>query len=134
VLLAVLDTNVLVSAMLTPQGVCGEVLRQALAGTYGVAYDARILAEYEEVLRRPSFPFAWVDVEALLEVIRLVGQPLLVPRRQLRLPDESDRPFIEVAFAIRANFLVTCNKRHFPEQVGQGYTVIGPSAFLDVLG
>ncbi len=58
----------------------------------------------------------------------VVGHPL-----PGRLPDSSDEPFLEVAVAARAQFLVTGNLRHFPARLRHGVAVVSPRDFLDCL-
>ena len=53
----VLDTNVLVSGLLTPFGSSGEIVRMVFSGELILCIDARILSEYKEVLNRPKFKF-----------------------------------------------------------------------------
>jgi putative PIN family toxin of toxin-antitoxin system len=53
----VLDTNVLVSGLLSPFGPCGRIVCMVSSGELTISLDARILAEYEEVLCRPKFKF-----------------------------------------------------------------------------
>lgn len=56
-MLAVLDTNVVVSGLLKPYSSAGYIVRLVAEGALQVAYDARILLEYREVLARPKFGF-----------------------------------------------------------------------------
>ena len=51
----VLDTNVLISGLLTPFGVCGEIVRMLTSNVLTLCADSRILFEYEDLLRRPRF-------------------------------------------------------------------------------
>lgn len=53
----VLDTNVLLSGLLSPSGPPGNIARLITTGAVRVCYDARILVEYRQVLLRPTFPF-----------------------------------------------------------------------------
>ena len=62
----VLDTNVLVSGLLNPDGNPGRVLDLLLAGEITLLVDDRILAEYRAVLARPRFGF---DVGDIVDVI-----------------------------------------------------------------
>lgn len=126
----VLDTNVLVSGLLSPFGAPGEIVRLVSSGMVSLAYEVRILAEYREVLRRPAFPFSCGQVEALLEQIRTGG--LLVGARPLPapLPDPDDEVFLAVALAGAARYLVTGNPRHYPAKSRQGVHVVSPSEFL----
>lgn len=128
----VLDTNVVVSGLLSPYGAPGELVRLVAVGALQVCYDARILEEYREVLRRPLFPFTQVQVETLLEQIRAGG--LVVGARPLPAPlsDPDDEVFLAVALAGPAQYLVTGNTRHFPVKSRQGMPVVPPAEFLEV--
>ena len=64
-----LDTNVLVSGLLSPHGNCGEIVRMVSAGKVIPCHDARILSEYKEVLRRPKFPFRKEEIASLIDFI-----------------------------------------------------------------
>ena len=70
----VLDTNVIVSGFLSPFGPCGEIVCMVTAGEIQLCYDARILAEYGEVLRRPLFKIDRDDLAAVLDYIESAGQ------------------------------------------------------------
>ena len=127
----VVDTNVLVSGLLSPFGPPGIVVARIAAGGVSLCYDARILAEYAEVLRRPAFPFAEEEIVALLREIPAGGElasPMPLP---VRLPDPDDEPFLEVAVAALADYLVTGNVRHFPDSARHGVRVVSPREFVD---
>lgn len=126
----VLDTNVIVAGLLSPFSPCGEILRMITAGDLILCLDARLLAEYSEVLRRPRFEFKPELIAALLDHlshsgILVAASPLPVP-----LPDPDDAPFLEVALAGHAECLVTGNLRHFPAQSRQGIAVLSPKEFV----
>jgi putative PIN family toxin of toxin-antitoxin system len=110
----VIDTNVLVSAALTPGGICDRVLQHAQTGTFRIAWDNSLLAEYREVLARPRFGLSLSVVRRLLSALPPVGY-----RRgkspQLALPDPDDLIFVAVAFATEERVIVTGNPRHFPK-------------------
>lgn len=72
-MLIVLDTNVLVSGLLKPFSAAGSILRLVAEGRIRVLYDARVLPEYREVLRRPKFGFNTDSVEVLLAQIEADG-------------------------------------------------------------
>lgn len=113
-MLIVLDTNVLVSGLLSPFGPPARVLDQVLSNTVQVAYDDRILDEYAEVLSRPVFHFEPGDSSALIEHIRLNGLHVSpAPLAPHDWPDQGDVPFAEVAVGASSNALVTGNVRHF---------------------
>ena len=126
----VLDTNVLVSGLLSPFGPPGEIVRMASAGALTLCTDARILSEYREVLRRPKFGFAAADLATLLEAFR--GQAYSVSSVPLprALPDPGDEPFLEVALAGGASCLVTGNRVHFPTERCLGVPVLSPAELV----
>ena len=127
----VLDTNVLVSGLLTPFGPGGEIVRMVSASSLVLCLDARILLEYQEVLYRPKFNFNKKHINTLLDFIKQYGQ--FVPTEPLknRLPDPDDEPFLEIAVAGRVACLITGNKSHFPRQSRQGIKILSPSEFID---
>ena len=127
----VVDTNVLVSGLLSPFGPPGIIVGLITAGSLCSCHDSRILAEYNAVLRRPAFPFAEEEVMALMAQMRASGELVSARPLPLRLPDPDDEPFLEVAAAAMAEFLVTGNLKHFPDDRRQGVRVVTPREFLD---
>lgn len=127
----VLDTNVLVSGLLSPFGPPGEIVRLVSVGSIVLCLDARILAEYEEVLSRPKFGFNQNDVSALLDLIESTGETSAAQPLTVRLPDTDDEPFLEVAIAALADCLVTGNVVHFPPEVRAGAAVLSPAKFME---
>ena len=127
----VVDTNVLVSGLLSPFGPPAEVVRLIAANLVQLLYDPRILAEYQQVLTRPKFPFAPSRVEALLTQVEADGELITAPPLVKPLPDSDDEAFLAVAISGRARFLVTGNLRHFPAAYRQGVSVISPRAFVE---
>lgn len=125
----VLDTNVLVSALLTPSGTCARVVDLATEGAVVLHVDDRILAEYESVLHRRNLKIDASDADLLLDLLRHVGVPVPALPLASRLPDMDDMPFLEVAAASDA-LLVTGNTRHFPARAVAGVTVITPADLL----
>ena len=126
----VLDTNVVVSALLNSFGAPGRVLDLVLAGELTVAYDDRVLAEWREVLRREKFGFAVRDVEALLGFVEAEGSGVNPKPLGAELPDPDDVPFLEVAHAAEAT-LITGNTKHYPEEARRGVAVLNPATFLN---
>jgi putative PIN family toxin of toxin-antitoxin system len=128
----VLDTNVVVSAVLTSHGTCARILEMLADGVFGLCTDDRILAEYEDVLHRPGLRIVPEDAALVLDLIRSVAHPASVIPLALRLPDAKDAPFLEVAAAADA-ILVTGNTRHFPQSSRAGITVLTPREFIDIV-
>ncbi len=129
----VVDTNVLVSGLISAGGPCARILGLVVEGALQLCVDARILREYEIVLERPELRIDPEDVSQTLEVLRSRSEVLTPLPLNAGLPDEADRPFVEVATAAEA-ILVTGNTRHFPKRACQGVDVMTPRAFLERLG
>lgn len=129
----VLDTNVLVSGLLSPHGAPAAVLRSVVAGGLSICFDERILSEYRRVLARSKFGFDSEQVAVLLAFLEVTGQSVLAPPLALSLPDPSDETFVEVAIASAADFLVTGTLRHFPAESLRGVRAIAPRALCDML-
>ncbi len=129
----VLDTNVLVSGILTSFGPPAAILRAVLTERVVVCFDERILSEYRDVLARGKFAFDRQLVEELLAFLEAAGLPILAPPLDLTLPDPADQMFIEVAVFGNADFLVTGNLKHFPKTARQGIAVVSPREFVEVL-
>jgi uncharacterized protein len=127
----VVDTNVLVSALLSPLGPPAQVLRLMLQGDLVPLHDDRILREYREVLSRPKFAFAPEDVRALLQGIEGGGETVFAKPLPLELPDADDLPFLEVAVAGSADALVTGNPRHYqPVRGKHGVELLSPKGLV----
>ena len=129
----VLDTNVLVSGLLSPQGAPAAVLRSVVAGSAFICFDERILSEYRTVLARSKFGLDAEQVTVLLAFLEAAGQSVLAPPLALSLPDPSDEAFVEVAIAAGTDFLVTGNLKHFPAERLQGVKAVAPKALFDML-
>lgn len=128
--LLVLDTNVIVSGVLTPHGPCASLLAAVLNDSAGLVLDARIFDEYREVLARPKFALSPGAVKSLLQGLQDLSEWILPPPLPPDLlPDPDDLPFLELALAANA-ILVTGNLRHFPENVRRGATVLDPASAL----
>jgi len=127
----VLDTNVLVSGLLTPFGSSGEIVRMISAGVLILHYDSRILLEYQEVLYRPKFQFDNEQIDTILAYVKQNGQVVAAGPLKNHLPDPDDEPFLEVAIAGRAVCLITGNKSHYPQHSQQGIKILSPSEFID---
>ena len=129
----VLDTNVVVSALITPFGNAARILDMVISGDLKLLYDDRILTEHREVLLRKKFGFAENDVDTLLEYIETEGLRITSTIIDEPLLDKADIPFLEVAVGGRADALVTGNKRHFKVTHGKGLKILSPEEFLKLL-
>ena len=129
----VLDTNVIVSGMLSPSGTCGQIVELMIAGKLLPCVDGRILDEYEELLlHRPRLAIPAGHGKRVMDFVAAAAErvaPLPLPAK---LDDPDDAAFLEVAAAANV-ILVTGNMKHFPARVRGGVTVLTPREFLDSL-
>jgi putative PIN family toxin of toxin-antitoxin system len=88
-----------------------------------------ILAEYEEVLRRPRFKLAPAPIDAALEVIRRTSLLVRLDRTHSISRHESDNRFYECAEAGEADYIVTGNIKHFPVH-HKKTKIVTPSEFI----
>ncbi|MGH7823116.1 MAG: PIN domain-containing protein [Candidatus Binatia bacterium] len=93
--------------------------------------DARIFAEYREVLSRPELGFAHERVADLLDFLWSSSKRVFSPPLKLVMPEPADAMFIEVAIAAGASAIVTGNLRHFPSRVRHGVAVLSPRQWIE---
>lgn len=113
----VIDTNVLVSALINDHGLEALVLFAASDEEFTWCVSPAILAEYETVLQRPKF--SNVPPSYIRNLLDLAAQAqVVVPSIMLNIsPHDGDNRFYECAAAARADYIVTGNARHFPQDL-----------------
>ena len=122
----VLDTNVLVSGLLSAKGPPGRLIDAVLARRLQT-FDDRILQEYKEVLARPKFHFNPSEVAALWQILPFQRHLAAMPVDGLQASDPTDTKFLEVAAATESKILVTGNPRHYPKKNTGEVQIISPS-------
>ncbi len=110
----VLDTNVVISGLLSPNGPPGRLIDALLARRLVIAYDDRILHEYREVLERAKFRFDAERVRTFLRVMSFQVPVNAFPVKGLKASDPDNAMFLEVAAASEGKTLVTANMKNFP--------------------
>lgn len=126
----VVDSNVLVSGLLSESGPPGQIVVLLFQGELEPVLSAKILAEYAEVLSRPKFDFEPSERDRLLSVIEDFGfmvEPVPWP---MKLPDADDEPFLAAAALAEAS-LITGNLRHYPKRTRRGVAVLSPREFIE---
>lgn len=129
---AVIDTNVLVSAMLKWESVPGSVLALTFDGPITPLLSKDIVAEYREVLSRPKFHLTEDIIDDVLESLEAVGFYVDAESVDIELPDPKDRVFYEVVMEERKQedaYLVTGNIRHFPNEP----FIVTPRQMIDII-
>ena len=122
----VVDTNVLVSGLLSPFGPPGRIVDLLQAGGLRLAADDRIEAEYRDVLARSKFGIDRARRDAFLAILQFQEHVVALPWAHRPPPDEDDVMFLEVALHTSARTLVTGNVRHFPPRCRGPVTVWSP--------
>jgi putative PIN family toxin of toxin-antitoxin system len=111
----VVDTNIVVSAALKPDGLQRTVLILALTKPATLYVTDAILAEYRDVLQRARFGIPKGRRQQLLQLIANRARSVRPARMPRVTSDPDDNMFLECADAARADYLVTGNPRHFPK-------------------
>lgn len=130
---AVIDTNVLVSALLSSKDDTAtvQVLAKVISGEIIPVYSNVITKEYREVLSRKKFGFSNEMIEYLLSAVEKYGILVDPSPSGITLPDMKDVPFYEVVLEERDDdaYLVTGNIKHFPKKP----YIVTPRELLDIL-
>ncbi len=110
----VIDTNILVSAALKPDGLQRTVILLAITRPARLYVSAAILSEYRNVLSRPELRIRKGLPQQLLTLIENRARGVS-PTRSLQVTsDPDDNIFLECADTARADYLITGNQKHFP--------------------
>ena len=127
----VIDTNVIVSALITknPNTATTRVLELALMGEIVPLYDQDVLDEYLEVLRRKKFKLKEDSIQYIIKTITINGIDTLRTSFLEDMPDEDDRVFYELSLSEPDSLLITGNSKHFPRTP----RVVSPSEFLRII-
>lgn len=129
---AVLDTNVVVSALLRWNSLPGSIAAESLIGRIIPLLNEEIVNEYREVLHRPKFNF---DVDAINTFINgIIKRGIFIDAEPVDeiLPDPKDVVFYEVVMEARKSedaYLITGNIKHFPVK---SY-VVTPREMLEIM-
>jgi putative PIN family toxin of toxin-antitoxin system len=110
----VVDTNIVISAALKPDGLQRTVLLLAVTKPARLYVSAAIVAEYRAVLARPELQIRKGLRQQLLQLIEKNARSVTAMRRLQVTSDPDDNIFLECADAARADYLITGNTRHFP--------------------
>ena len=133
---AVMDTNVLYSALRSRIGASYEVLRRLRAGEWTLLLSNTVVTEYEEILCREAADLGLepAEIGPLLDDLCLLAErhSRLEPREPM-LPDADDEAFAQLAAATRADALLTHNLAQYEPARRLGIPVVTPREFLGTL-
>lgn len=127
----VIDTNIMVSALYTSneQAATSRLIQALLDDEFKTLYNDEIISEFREVMHREKFNFDKELVDALIDQVINHGFPVNRVDSKETFPDSSDAVFYEVALSKVGSFVVTGNKKHFPNSP----IVVSPAEFLNIL-
>ena len=128
---AVIDTNVIVSALLSrfKNTSTVQLMQHLILGDITPIYNDDILDEYYAVLTRPKFNLPESLIDETLEVVKKFGVNSSRKEAEEQLPDPKDIVFYEVALANEDSFLVTGNTKHFPKKP----FIVTPAEMLQII-
>ena len=132
-----MDTNVLVTALRSKRGASFAILTLVVTGRFDVILSLPLVLEYEQAARelRCQNKPPWSYVSDILDYLCLVGR-----KREIhflwrpRARDPKDDMVLEVAVAGQCDFIVTYNKKDFPEAPSFGLELMTPKEFLNKIG
>lgn len=134
---AVVDTNILVRALIKPQGPTGPVLLRLRDAAYSLVYSESLLSELVDVLSRPriqgKYHLTEADVRVVLALVRLRGVGVEPERRITACRDVKDNQVLEAAIAGRADVIVSADDDLLVLHPFEGIPIIGAAAFLALL-
>ena len=128
----VIDTNVLVSAVLKSHSVPGSIVELAFDGPIIPILNEAIEKEYREVLSRPKFHLPEDIIEGIMSTFHKRAIYVDAEHLDVELPDPKDLVFYEVVMEERKEeeaYLVTGNIRHFPNRP----FIVTPREMLDII-
>lgn len=134
---AVVDTNILVRAVIKPLGTVGPVLRRLRDGAYVLLFSEPLMTELVDVLNRPhirdKYGLAQKDIETVVALILLRGEAI-VPRRRITIcRDPKDNMFLEAAADGRADAIVSGDNDLLELNDFEGIPIITSAKFLSKL-
>jgi len=123
----VIDTNIFVSALLSPMGTPAKIYRMFLTGALSLVFSTDIFEEYQDVLFRQRLHIPVNDAEMVLTVVRQYGERIEPVPSTSAMIDEDDRIFYDTAKSADA-YLITENIKHYPQEP----FILTPARFLEL--
>lgn len=136
----VLDTNVLICALITKKGTPGQLLEKMKSEEFFLVLSEKVFAELVRILDYPHlrsrYRYTDEQIERFLYSLRSVAIWVNAPERlSVVVEDESDNRFIELAVAGQARYIVTGDQKHLLKlRRYQGIDLVSPLEFLALLG
>ncbi len=128
----VIDTNVLVSAMLRWDSIPGNIMELVFNGSIIPLVSHEIIDEYRKALSRPKFQLGQSIIDDVIVTIEENAVYVDAKKLNIEMPDPKDRIFYEIVMEKRKQddaYLVTGNSRHFPAKP----FILTPREFLNMV-
>ena len=122
----ILDSNVIVSALLSPNGLPSRIFNLVLNGSVTLVYDNCILSEYINVLYREKFKINCELLNSVIDFIEKEGEYKIAVPQSIKFTDEDDKMFYEL-YKSGVDYLITGNQKHFPTEKG----IVSPREFIE---
>ncbi len=133
----VIDTNILVSELMSNRGASYKILLLMPKGKFEFHLSVPLVCEYEAVLKRSELKLTWTndEIDELLDILCLLGakHKIWYLWRPL-LNDVGDEFVAELAVTAQAEAVVTQNVRDFKGLERFGIAILTPKAFLQRIG
>jgi len=124
----VLDTNIIISAVISAEGNPAKIIKMVSADeNMQIYYSSAIFAEYKRVLAYERLNFSEEKQIRAINLIEKYGISIQPEISKIPLPDESDRIFYDTAKTVNA-YLITGNLQHYPEEPH----IMPPARFVEI--
>jgi putative PIN family toxin of toxin-antitoxin system len=134
---AVIDTNVLIRALINPLGAAAPVVVRLREGKYLLIYSEWLLNELQEKIVEPQIKVKYKltdqAINDLLDLIERVGQKVNPTRTIKVCRDADDNHVIEAAIEGEADYIVTYDKDLLDLKSFESVRMITPREFLEIL-
>lgn len=133
----ILDTNILVAAFRSKRGAANFLLDRLDDSRWRVNVSTTLLLEYEDVLKRPEMKefISESDVDAFLDGLCTIAESNdIFYLWRLLAKDPNDAFILELAVRVRADFVITYNKKDFPAAADFDIQLVTPKEFLEFVG
>lgn len=134
---AVVDTNILVRAIIRPLGTVGPVLLRLRQGRYILLYSWESLEELIDVLNRPGirdkYQVTEQDIQTVVGLLLVRGEDVTPSERVTACRDPKDDKFLEIAVAGEADVIVSGDQDLLVLRSYAGIPIVPPNAFLQML-
>ena len=137
-MIVILDTYVIVSALLAPSGNPAEIIKRWEADEFGVAVSNPLIDELENTLKYPriSKHLMWTQKTTNIFLSHYARSSTVVePKVKIKLieKDPDDNRVLECAIASGASYIVTGDKHLLELKEYQGIVILSPSVFVALL-